>query len=120
MKRLNLDQTWVLCLKMWKWIAKEVKAGKTRDVDGLKKEWLQKHGFRDILAHDCFFCQYSNSRTKDMSCRLCPAKKTAGKEYHCNDPDALFPCFSTHPIAFYKKLLALNKIRLAKKGERNV
>ena len=110
MKRLNLNETWVLCLKMWKWIAKEVEAGRDSitDVIDLKDEWLTKHGFRDV-EENCFFCDYA--RRKAGCLQSCPGKKIDGsfncdnKEYH----------YAGEPIAFYKKLVELNKIRLKKK-----
>ncbi len=120
MKRLTLDETWVLCLKMWKWIAMKVraaiKAGKTWNVNTLKKEWLEKHGFEDIVD-DCFFCDFYDKRRKSdsglgcLESGLCPGRKV----------DDLFDCATTDyhycnkPIAFYKKLCELYKLRLAKK-----
>ncbi len=107
MKRLNLNETWVLCLKMWKWIAKEVRAGNGKSVNMLKKEWLKKHEFENV-ADDCFFCDYVTIRKRD--CMICPAVKI-DKNFYCSD--------SNHnwfykPFTFYKTIVALNKIRLAK------
>ena len=113
MKRLTLDETWVLCLKMWKWIAKEVRADKKAgkdSVNALKQEWAEKHEFENI-HQDCFFCEYAQRRDGLQDCRLCPAKRV-DKDFHCMD--AYECCFCCYPIAFYKKLLELNKIRLAK------
>ncbi len=120
MKRLTLDETWVLCLAMWKWIAKEgraaTKAGIVWDVCELKREWVDIHGFEKIkIYHNCFFCEYAHHYSyediRGEGCNLCPARKI-DKEFDCHNDEYYYFCY---PIAFYKKLLALNKIRLAKK-----
>ena len=121
MKRLNLNETWVLCLKMWKWIAMKVrvaiKAGKEWDVVILKREWLSSHGFENIrIYHNCFFCEYAHQHNphKDIrgeGCSLCLARKI-DKEFDCQDTDYEY---DQKPIAFYKKLVELNKIRLKKR-----
>ncbi len=112
MKRLTLDETWVFCLKMWKWIAKEARAGKDDRIESLKREWLNKNGFSDIhVWGTCFFCEYSVRRTNPNTCRLCPAKRV-NKVFSCYDEKY---CWQTSPLKFYKKLCELNKLRLAKK-----
>ncbi len=121
MKRLTLDETWVLCLKMWKWIARQVraaiKAGKTWSVIELKNEWLSNHGLAcNNIEHDCFFCEYARKRNpykeiRGAGCNLCPAKKIV-KDFQC--VDYLYD-YENNPIAFYKRIFQLNKIRLAKK-----
>ncbi len=119
MKRLNLDETWVLCLAMWKWIAQQVraaiKAGKAWDVNNLKAKWCRKHGYSHI-DWLCFFCEYilHNNRSSCKTSRIsphCPGRKV-DKKFNCQNKEYQF---ENKPIAFYKKLLALNKIRLAKK-----
>ena len=116
MKRLNLDETWRLCLQMWKWIAKEEKKRKSNtSVWVFKERWLDKHGFEDVFEN-CFFCEYkikhkNSSPNYPLDCHLCPARridKTFFCEHHPID-------WEESPIAFYKELLRLNKIRLAKK-----
>ena len=107
MKRLTLDETWVLCLKMWKWIAKEVKNGRS-DISNLKAGWLEQNNLKGVLD-DCFFCEYTEKRNKD--CDICPAVKI-DKDFHCSHIEY---DFYIKPIAFYKKLCELNKLRLAKK-----
>lgn len=118
MKRLTLDETWALCLKMWKWIAKEVraanKAEKPWDVSELKWDWCKKHRYRRLYYY-CFFCEYVEKR-KYKCCRenislLCPPRKI-DKDFNCQKKAYQF---EKHPIKFYKKLVELNKIRLAKK-----
>ncbi len=110
MKRLNLNETWVLCLKMWKWIAKQVKAGR-QNVEGLKEEWLRKHKFSGIHSK-CFFCDYAvkNSHPKKFDCN-CPAERIE-QDFWCQKDSY---CYSLKPIAFYKKLVELNKLRLKKR-----
>ncbi len=106
MKRLNLDETWVLCLAMWKWIAKEARTGKMACT--LKAEWIKKHSFKAVWAN-CFFCDWSTKHGGNCNC---PAKKI-DTSFHCEHNEEYR--WYNKPIAFYKKLLALNKIRLAKK-----
>ena len=48
MKKLNLNETWRLCLKMWKWIAKESKKNFSFSVFGLKEQWLEENGFKNV------------------------------------------------------------------------
>ena len=109
MKRYNLDQTWELCLKMWKWIAKKCK--KEQCVASLKEDWLKNNGFEGgLIDSSCFFCQYASSHKRRKSvCSYCPGVKV--------DPD--FDCFNypnygDNPIEFYKLLLALNRKRKKK------
>ena len=119
MKRLTLDETWTLCLRMWKWIAGEVKKGSREDVDDLKAEWLEDNNFEDeYFANDCFFCGYVEERTgktpypdEGGTCALCPAKKVAEFFGCCEDEYH----YSGKPLAFYAKLVELNKKRLSKK-----
>ena len=118
MKRLNLDETWVLCLAMWKWIVKKVKAGSKKDIQFLKAEWCNKNDFHNMVYEDCFFCEYKSQRKieKRDCCRLCPARRI-DTYFNCHNDEYHY---YVYPIAFYKKLYALNKIRLAKKGAKNV
>ena len=113
MKRLNLETTWLLCLKMWKWIAMKVraadKAGKNWHVNTLKREWCEKHSL--AIAYEfasCFFCKWSSEHG---GCCNCPARKIEN-EFGCHNNDYHH---SENPIAFYKKLVSLNKKRLARK-----
>ena len=120
MKRLNLDQTWIQCLKMWKWIAEEVRRldrlNKMWDVNALKEQWLNENGF-GAINEECFFCEYAikarNRSIKgwDTICPYCPAEKV----------DSSFSCtrdghdYKYEPLNFLEELLRLNKIRLGKK-----
>ena len=105
MKRYNLDQTWELCLKMWKRIAKEWTEGIA--VDGLKHEWLENHRIGSINS-DCFFCGYSMQH--GARCDCCPGVKV-DPDFDCMDE----PDYAIDPVEFYKLLLTLNKKRLSKK-----
>jgi len=114
MKKMTLDETWDKCLRMWKWIAKEEKRKGNRIlVDALKQSWLLNHGYqtKDIEA-DCFFCEYCRtheSKNSDSTrCVLCPGKKV-DKSFHCA---SIRYHYAHRPIAFYKKICELNRIRL--------
>lgn len=117
MKKLSLNETWDLCLKMWKWIAKEKRADNKLSVDSLKTEWLQNHGFeKDSVYNDCFFCVYEETHTRTVipkanGCPACPGTKV-DLFFNCMDFDYHY---DKYPVKFYNKLRALNKIRMAKK-----
>ncbi len=115
MKKLTLDQTWKLCLSMWRWIAKKMKANKRLDVHDLKEQWLEIHGFKDgSVLCDCFFCEYDRNQGRISKCVTCPGTKVSkinGKLW-CQNKNADWRCdFST----FYNKLRSLNRKRLAKR-----
>lgn len=111
MRELTLSETWKLCLSMWRWIAKQVRAGRT-DVTSLKNEWIEKKGFgSEKILHHCFFCHYTAEDFEfSEDCNQCPARKI----------DPYFDCcggkyyYRPHPIAFYNKLVSLNRKRLKK------
>ena len=112
MKKLNLDQTWKLCLSMWRWIAKQIREGSKVSVNLLKSQWLEKHGYEAYeIMDDCFFCE---SGDKKAGCDPCPGKKV-DIEFDCSD--SAYNWFS-NPVVFYNKLVSLNRERLAKKGKR--
>ena len=118
MKKLTLDETWRLCLSMWRWIAKQKREGSRKRTDVLKREWLRLHKIpTDAQPNNaCYFCEYNNEHNRggnqdtDTGC-TCPGNRIDKKfdcchsEYH----------FYKHPIAFYNKLVSLNRKRLAKK-----
>ena len=114
MKKLSLDMTWELCLKMWKWIAEKRAAGKCRNIPtNLCKEiWLYRHNFRNgDTVCDCFFCTYADYGVHcDDYCEYCPEKKK-NKEFDCMDEK--YDC-EDEPIKFYEELVRLNKIRKKK------
>ncbi len=115
MKKQNLDETWRLCLKMWKWIVKEWRKGKGQNVEILKAVWLKKNHFKDI-KDDCFFCNYAvrvfkRGRLEKYVCYYCPAAKI-DKEFSC----VLSECnYFRSPDKFLNKLRALNRKRLKAK-----
>lgn len=109
MKKLTLSETWRLCLKMWRWIAKERKLHPHSDVYRLKEKWMERHNLSGIYAN-CLFCEYISQR--GMGCVQCPGARIGDKTFDCYHEDY---SFSQKPIEFYEKLVELNKIRLAKK-----
>lgn len=113
MKKLTLDQTWKLCLSMWRWIAKQIRQGSFLSVRLLKRIWLENHGYYDKeISENCFFCEYSE-RHKFKDCDGCPGIKV-DIEFGCGKSE--YDWFS-NPIAFYNKLRALNRRRMAKKNK---
>ena len=110
MKRLTLSKTWTECLRMWKWIAEQAKKNDEVDVIKLKTKWTKKHGYKDVkILKDCFFCDWAGS-SDDRICE-CPAKKIDPNFKCCN---SLY-YYHHKPLAFYAKLVELNKKRKAKK-----
>ncbi len=111
MKRLTLNETWVLCLRKWKWVAEEWEKGR-RDIENLKAEWLREHGFGDELVdNDCFFCEYDSQHDDD--CKSCPAILVS-RNFSCTNVTYIW-CYK--PTTFYNKLLSMNKKRLEGKTE---
>ncbi len=116
MKRLTLDQTWIECMRLWKHIARKVraaiKAGEKWNVDDLKREWCIKHGCEGLNL-SCFFCEYDDERQNRLGsrdCSFCPAKKI-DKGFYCSEGE--LSCFD-NPLDFYAELRRLHK--LYKKG----
>ncbi|MAF25285.1 hypothetical protein CL634_06885 [bacterium] len=105
MKKMSLEDTWYNCLKMWKWIAGQIKKDENLDVDVLKEKWLKKYKFSAVHAN-CFFCEYIAKRD-DVFCRKCPGCKV-DKEFDCRSVKYYY---FHKPVAFYEKLVELNKIR---------
>ncbi len=114
MKKLTLNQTWTLCLRMWRWIAKEwKKTGKS--VHLLKIEWLKQNGFNPkAISCECFFCERDNQQREEGEnyCHHCPARQI-NPNFHCEQIKEYF--YAEKPIAFLAELLRLNRIRKAKK-----
>ena len=107
MKRLTLNETWVECLKKWKWIAQQKMKGDIVHI--LKVQWLEDNGYcTDDVRYHCFFCEYTNKRGR--RCDLCPGRKIdPGFECRNSDYD-----YFDEPILFYAKLKKLNRIRLSR------
>ena len=120
-KKLTLDETWELCLKMWKWIADEVTAmGKQFNprltVESLKYEWMKENGYKlTRINHRCFLCEYDDQHINDLdhidTCQACPAR-LVDSDFSCGNTEYEY---DVQPLKFYAKLVELNKIRLAKK-----
>lgn len=110
MRRLTLDETWTECLKMWRWIVREIRKGR-RGVGNLKGEYLKKRGIpADELMGDCFFCDYP--RPERGYCRECPGRLVSSR-FQCERPSY---CYYSHPSAFLRKIEALYLIY--KKGKK--
>ena len=105
MGKLTLNQTWVLCLRMWRWIAEVWKKGD--NVERLKSKWLRENGFGAAGIHEhCFFCHYAPN-----DCPKCPGRKV-DEDFDCQDHDDYD---YRMPKSFLTELLRLNRIRKAKK-----
>ena len=112
MKKLNLDETWSECLRMWRDIV-PIWLNRMICIVDLKIQWLRENGYEhEELYDDCFFCEWAKQqRGGSLTCDACPAKKI----------DAEFGCrkeeydYLLHPDLFLAKLEELNKIRLGKK-----
>ena len=74
MKKRTLNQTWTLCLRMWRHIAK-VWGESEWDVLTLKNDWLRANGLATNLSsgiyNSCFFCDY-NKGAGQLACGGCP------------------------------------------------
>lgn len=122
MMKLTLAKTWQLCLRMWKWIAKEMEKDNKLSIWNLKDQWLEEHKFQLIdIVHSCFFCEYNTQQggepcdcQKDTACSLCPGKLVS-KSFKCNRKTY---SYSKKPIQFYKKLVELNNKRLEQNKKR--
>ncbi len=123
MKKLTLDETWRLCLSMWRWVAKQIRGGSRKCIDNLKIQWLEAHRYElneeddEYIKLNCFFCEYEEQQLmkgERSSCDYCPGKMI-DKSFSCVGSGY---SWSGTPIAFYNKLVSLNRKRLAKKGKR--
>ena len=117
MRRLTLDVTWTLCMKMWRWIAKQIRNGSERDIESLKADWLETHTKDWWIDNSCYFCERNEQQggvsTLDCygDCQYCPGKLVDIK-FSCGDDEYHYLNF---PLAFYAKLQKLHKIYKAKK-----
>jgi hypothetical protein len=109
MKKLNLEDTWKYCMRMWRWIADRIGAGDKRTIVDLKDAWIEKHNV-EYLVNNCFFCQYNFRpiiRDNCDNCDNCPARKI-NKGFHCGNVGY---AWHSKPIKFYNQLRKLNKLR---------
>lgn len=105
MSKRTLNQTWILCLRMWRWIVKQIEKGSEFSIVALKSRWLRRNGFEDNnVAGDCFFCDTASS------CSSCPGR-LVDPDFDC---DAAAYDYLTNPTGFLKELLRLNRIRKGK------
>ncbi len=116
MKKLTVNETWVLCLAMWKWISRRCKKGKVYSFDDthvrdLKYQWMKNNGYEGI-TEDCFFC-YKAYVGRSYRCNNCPGKNI-DYSFRCADDDYEW---ERMPRLFYAKLKELNKIRLERKTQ---
>ena len=81
-KRLTRKLAKEFCLKQWRWIVKQIRAGDTTSVKDLKEQWMDDHGLARLVNHDCFYCEYAIQKTKihqlyslgGQDCKYCPGK----------------------------------------------
>ena len=117
---LTLDQTWDLCLCMWRWVVAQLKAGTDMTVDELKCLWLTGHGFKEKgwPIHGCFFCDYGAEGLVGVDCtgercRRCPIP-FKNKPYQCEKSRGLN--WVLRPKLFLAGLESLNRKRMEVKS----
>lgn len=130
------DLIWKNCLKMWKYVARNIKSQLKKEgfdyispdfkpdfsyyyvvsdcVISLKDKWLVDN-YSDSLLAECFFCEAAYSRCKLDNrkhgiCYYCPGRIVNSKFQCQNERYA----WDKRPIEFYKELCRLNKLRLEK------
>lgn len=112
MKRLTFDGAWTKCLRQWRWIGRQIKAGDKRWIEDLKDAWLAENDHDAVLEAGCYFCAYAS--LFDGTCDHCPAKMVDQK-FKCTRDEYNF---WDNPLAFLRKLEQLNRKRLAMKKNR--
>ncbi len=113
MRKLSLDRAWKLCLEQWEWIIGELDKGSEKDISALKTQWLNQRRYKDRPYGDCFFCEHHRQNpetTHTGFCKNCPAF-IVSKGFYCMNKSY---SYHDNPRAFYRKIKALNKKRLAK------
>ncbi len=107
---MTLDETWALCLEMWKWIMENHK--EFGDVMILKEKWFADNEDAievGAIEADCFFCEYNVSqRGSDEGCECCPGK-LIDDYFSCSDPNY---SYFKKPKEFYAHILELHAIYL--------
>ena len=110
MKKLTLDQMWVLCMKQWRWIIWHWRRDNTLNIRNLKEAWCEEL-WKDV-AHSCFFCEYSitdevkRNRPVNQWCNECPLTKEFGIDHACEKSLD----WQHDPEGFYKEIKRLHKI----------
>ena len=109
MKKRTLNQTWVLCLRMWRSISKVWGIDRRKTIESMKRQWLKQNGFDKVkIIANCFFCDFNTIKN---DCPECPGK-LVDSHFSCARESHNYMC---KPVEFYKELLRLNRIRKAKK-----
>lgn len=108
-KKMTLGETWENCLSMWQWVAKQIEDESKKGVILLKRQWAEAHGFvSGEIEADCFFCEYASQNNGGWpGCSKCPGKKIE-PHFDCDYGDCQW---KETPVAFYNKLVGLNKKR---------
>lgn len=105
MKKLTLEDAWWYCLDQWDFM-KELGY---EDVGETKRLYLEKHGLERVRGN-CFFCEYDIQNNDREDCSQCPATMV-DEIFCCNDAGYNF---YDDPAEFHKRIISLNKRRLAK------
>ena len=111
----KLDRAWVNCLRMWKWISRNLPDGfseasnamKQSVIQHLKIQWLRKNKFTQPLLNNCFFCEFNMNSAALTDCTKCPATLVE-KGFCCMEDDFHY---ALDPINFYQRILKLSKRR---------
>ncbi len=109
MKRLNLNETWRLCLSMWPDVVKAIIKDGRRTVDSAKRNWTKERGYEEVLS-DCFFCEYDSQKESSGNCEDCPAK-LVDPDFDCRNDEY---SYYERPEFFLAKIVSLHKIYLKK------
>ncbi len=101
--RLTLKLARELCLKQWRWIVKQIRAGDPRSVNDLKSAWVNDNIIgKNVPEGNCFYCEYTSQGNRDgLGCAVCPGRKI-DPNFDCMGDDYYY---SREPEKFYKELL---------------
>ena len=103
MDKLTLDQTWIKCLKMWKWVVKHHHKNRD-DVINLKYSYLKMCHIEPYqISNLCYFCNVAISA--GYACENCPGK-LVDPIFNCRNPKYNY---CKKPEKFLAKLKQLNK-----------
>ena len=124
----RLEQAWIDCLKMWKWIDRNINTAKHElsltkiaHVSEFKRWYLAKHDKIKPLTHHCYFCHFQATEASKhngprlyhegliMHCPGCPGN-LVDPEFNCERGATWY----SDPHEFYKRLCRLNTERKRK------
>lgn len=107
--KMSLDDIWIECLRMWKWIDEKIGKKEDYDSDDLRENWGKINGY----IAGCFFCEWACRN--GSSCNSCPGK-LVDSEFNC-----FYRTYSycNYPHKFYQKLVRLHKIYLKNKSTKH-